>query len=106
MNHESEEEELHDRPEPTVPRPPEGLPWSGIVGTLVLVLVVVFAVQNTDSVEVRFLWMSRSAPLAIVITVSAVGAVLFAALGGRFLRRRRLQRWEEQEALKRLRNGS
>lgn len=104
MEYEPEDQEYAQRAEEA--KPSEGLPWNAVVGTLVLVLVVVFAVQNTDSVEVRFLWMSGTAPVAIVITISAVGAVLFSALGGRYLRRRKLRRREEREALRRMSDES
>ena len=39
-----------------------------------IALVVVFSVQNTDPVPVRFLWMEGQFPLAIVILIT-IGAV-------------------------------
>jgi uncharacterized integral membrane protein len=84
--------------------PSAGLPWGGIVATLGLILVVVFAVQNTETVSIEFLWMAGDFPLSIVILVTAVASALFAALGGAFYRRRRRLRRAEKHELRQLRS--
>ena len=100
-------DEIHDdhgqfddsQPEET----PVGLPWGGIVATFGLILVVMFAVQNTESVAIEFLWMSGAYPLSIVILVTAVASAIFASLGGVFYRGRRRRRREEKLELRQLR---
>ena len=83
-----------------------GFPWGGLITTLGLVLVVVFAVQNTDSVEVRFLWIDGQFPLSMVILITALVSVVFTVLGGALYRRRRLRRRVEKEQLRQLRSDS
>lgn len=51
----------------------------GVVGALIIAVLVVFAVQNFDSVEVRFLTVSFGVPLWILVIGAAV---LGALLGG------------------------
>ena len=96
--------DLEDELEPPQPEEPtEGLPWSGIVATVGLILVVVFAVQNTDTVAIEFLWMSGRFPLSIVILVTAVASAGFTTLGGVFYKKRRRRRRAEKDELKYLR---
>ena len=90
-----------ETPEPE--KPPTDLPWGGIVATVGLSLVVVFAVQNTETVAIEFLLMSGTSPLSIVILVSAVASAVFTTLGGVFYRRRRHRRRAEKDELKHLR---
>lgn len=90
------------------PGPPggDGIPWGGILGTLGVVLLVIFAVQNTEAVSIDFLWMSGEFPLSIVILVTAVSAVVVALLSGAYLRRRRRARRAEKHELRQLRDES
>ena len=83
--------------------PGPGVPWGGIIGTVGIILLVVFAVQNTEDVRVEFLWMSGDFPLAIVILVTAVVASLLAMLTGTLYRRRRARRKAEQQELRQFR---
>ena len=83
-----------------------GFPWGGLIATLGMALVVIFAVQNTDSVEVRFLWIEGQSPLSLVILVTALASVVFTVLGGALYRRRRLRRRMEKEELRQLRSDS
>ena len=84
--------------------PGEGLPWGLIIATIGIILLVVFAVQNTETVHVEFLWMGGDFPLSIVILVTAVAAGLLTVASTAFYRRRRRRRREEQEELRRLRD--
>ena len=98
--------EIEDQPEPVeAPVPPvsEGVPWGGIIATIGLILVVVFAVQNTDTVPVDFLWIGGEFPLAVVILVTFVSSVLFALIAGGLYRRRRLRMRAEKQEWERLR---
>ena len=83
-----------------------GFPWGGLITTLGLALIVVFAVQNTDSVEVRFLWIDGQFPLSMVILITALVSVILTALGGALYRRRRLRRRVDKEQLRQLRSDN
>jgi uncharacterized integral membrane protein len=51
--------------------------WLGICLTAIgLVVLIVFLLQNTRSVEVSFLWLHGTLPLAIALLIAAVGAAL------------------------------
>jgi uncharacterized integral membrane protein len=76
-------------PPPAVAEPPAATPsrqaartktstaWLGIcLAAAVLVVLIVFMLQNTSSVEVTFLWMHGSLPLAIALLIAGVGAAL------------------------------
>lgn len=91
-------------PEPATEVSP-GLPWGGLITALGLILVVVFAVQNTETVPITFLWISGDFPLSIVILVTAVASAVLTAIGGAFYRRRRQQRRVDREELRRHREG-
>jgi uncharacterized integral membrane protein len=80
-----------------------GIAWGAILLLLGIALVVVFAVQNTDPVPIRFLWLEGDFSLAIVILVTLGVIVLLTELTGLAYRRNRRQRRAEKEELKRLR---
>jgi uncharacterized integral membrane protein len=78
-----------------VPRTRWSAAWVGIcAAALAAVLLIVFMVQNTGSVEVTFLWMHGTLPLAMALLIAAVGAaILTMVLGaGRITQLRRLAR--------------
>lgn len=51
--------------------------WVGAcLASAVLSLLILFLLQNTGSVEVSFLWMHGSLPLAIALLMAGVGASL------------------------------
>lgn len=84
----------------------DGVPWGGIVGTLGMVLLVIFAVQNTETVSIEFLWMSGEFPISIVILVTGVSAGVVALLSAAYFRRRRRTRRAEKDELRQLRDDS
>jgi uncharacterized integral membrane protein len=49
---------------------------------LLAVLLIIFLVQNTSSVEISFLWMTTSTPLAVALLIAAVGSVLLTVILG------------------------
>ena len=60
-----------------------GAVWVGIVvGTLVLIALIIFMLQNTDEVEVHFLGWTGTAPLAIALLIAGVGVGLIALVVG------------------------
>ncbi len=81
-----------------------GIPWGLGVFLVVTILLVIFAVQNTQEVDLQFLgWQVRS-PLVVIIVVVAAVAVILDEILGAVLRRRRRRRRAEKEELKRLRS--
>jgi uncharacterized integral membrane protein len=97
----------HDRPGPSampptarVPHTRTGAAWLGIcTAAVAFVVLIVFMLQNTRSVEVSFLWMHGSAPLALALFVAGVGAaILVMAVGvARIGQLRRLSRRRQQD---------
>ncbi|HWG99455.1 MAG TPA: lipopolysaccharide assembly protein LapA domain-containing protein [Pilimelia sp.] len=78
-----------------MPRTRTGAVWFGLcVAALLFVVLIVFMLQNTRSVEVSFLWMHGNLPLAMALLVAAVGAavVTMAVGAGRIIQLRRLTR--------------
>ena len=61
-----------------------------LVGVLVLavILLIIFIVQNSDSVSVSFVFFSARISLIWVIFLSAVAGAVIALVVGRLLRRR------------------
>ena len=86
------------RPEPrrestdTTRQPPEQDPlrrsrtsgvWVAVIGLgLLLVLLVVFIAQNTQSVEVSFVGWNGRAPLAVTLLIAAAAGLLLATAAG------------------------
>jgi uncharacterized integral membrane protein len=57
--------------------------WIGIiVFALLLVLLLVFILQNTQSVEISYFGFSGTVPLAVAMLLSAVAGVLLTAIAG------------------------
>jgi lipopolysaccharide assembly protein A len=57
--------------------------WLGIcTAAAILVVLIVFMLQNTGSVEVSFLWMQGSLPLAMALVIAGVGAALLTMMVG------------------------
>ena len=111
MSDEYEPFEIHeegDEPEPTVVDvdPSQGIPWALILVFLGIALIVVFAVQNTDSVTVQFLWMEGQFPLSIVILVTAGISIILGELLATLYRKRRRRRLAEKEELRQYREQS
>lgn len=83
-----------------------GVAWGAVIVLLGLALVVVFAIQNTDPVPVKFLWLDGEYPLSLVILITVAVVVLFVELFGILYRRRRRKRLAERQELKRFRETS
>jgi uncharacterized integral membrane protein len=53
--------------------------WAGVmVGAVVLVLVLVFILQNTRSVKVSYFTLAGSMPLGIALLLATIGGLLLA----------------------------
>jgi uncharacterized integral membrane protein len=57
--------------------------WLGVcTAALALVVLIVFMLQNTRGVEVSFLWMHGTAPLAIALLTAGVAVAIVAVAIG------------------------
>lgn len=57
--------------------------WLAIcTAAVILVVLIVFMLQNTGSVEVSFLWLTGSLPLALALLIAAVGAAILTMIVG------------------------
>lgn len=86
------------RPEPTT-----GIPWRLGLFLALTVVVVIFAVQNTQEVVLEFLGWSWRLPLVIIITITVVVSVILDEILGGIIKRQQRRRRLEREELKRLR---
>lgn len=60
-----------------------------LVAVVLVVVLGVFVVQNTESTEVTWLVFDRAAPLWLVILIAAVAGALLTEVAGWLMRRRR-----------------
>jgi uncharacterized integral membrane protein len=66
-----------------VPRTRWSAAWVGIcAAALVSVALIVFMLQNTRSVEVTFLWLHGTLPLALALLIAAVGSAILTMVFG------------------------
>jgi uncharacterized integral membrane protein len=78
-----------------VPRTRMSAAWIGICSaTLIFVVLIVFMLQNTRSVEVNFLWLHGNLPLGLALLIAGVGAAILTMVVGaaRITQLRRLSR--------------
>jgi len=69
--------------------------WIGVcAAALLFVVLIVFMLQNTGTVQVTFLWMHGSLPLALALLIAGVGVAIAAMVIGtaRITQLRRLSR--------------
>lgn len=71
------------------------IPWRLVSALVVFALVVTFALQNTDSVDVSFLFWDFGVPLIVVIVATMAASVVFGDLLDWWWRRRRKKHKDE-----------
>ncbi|MEQ4306137.1 lipopolysaccharide assembly protein LapA domain-containing protein [Plantactinospora sp. B6F1] len=82
-------------PTTRMPHTRTGAAWFGIcVAALLCVVLIVFMLQNTRSVEIHFLWMHGTLPLALALLIAGVGVAILTMVVGaaRITQLRRLSR--------------
>jgi uncharacterized integral membrane protein len=90
---------------PEIGRPSTtGIAWGAILLLLGIALVVIFSVQNTDAVPVKFLWLEGEFSLAFVVLVTVGVIIVLTESIGLSYRRRRRRRIAEREELKKYRS--
>ena len=78
-----ESPQLTELPAPRGSRTATSRAWFGVwVAVAALVVLIVFMLQNTRSVEITFLWMHGSVPLALALLIAGVGAAILAMAVG------------------------
>ena len=60
-----------------------------VLGLLAAVALVVFIAQNTDDVEVNFLWLDWAIPLFLLLLITVALSALCTVIINWFMRRRR-----------------
>lgn len=82
-----------------------GVAWAGGAVVVIVALAVIAAVQNTQEVEINFLWMDGTLPLVLLLLIAIGATVVVAETVGWVWRRRRRKRLRERDELKRLRSN-
>ncbi|MCY7340955.1 MAG: lipopolysaccharide assembly protein LapA domain-containing protein [Pseudonocardia sp.] len=73
------------RREPVVTRTRTGGLWTGLIlSALVLVVLLVFILQNLARVQITFLGLTGSLPLGVALLLAAVAGLLLVAIPGGF----------------------
>jgi uncharacterized integral membrane protein len=66
-----------------VPRTRTGGAWFSVcAAALIFVVLIVFMLQNTRRVEISFLWMHGSLPLALALLIAGIGTAILAMVIG------------------------
>jgi lipopolysaccharide assembly protein A len=66
-----------------VPRTRTSATWIGIcAAAIAVVALIIFMMQNTANVEVTFLWMHGTLPLALALLIAGVGVTMLAMIVG------------------------
>lgn len=74
-----------DRPTPVRPttarRSRFGSMWVSLIGmSLVLVILLIFVLQNPTSTEIRFLWMDGQLPIGVALLFASIAGILLVAI--------------------------
>lgn len=91
-----------ETPDVAGPTPPvQGAGWSTtlILGVVLMILVIVLAVQNTESTHFQFLGWDANSPLLVLLLISALIGVVFDEIAGLLWRHRRRRQIAEREEL-------
>jgi uncharacterized integral membrane protein len=99
----SEPADRSNRPQPPPVAVDAGIPWGLVFFLILSVLMAIFAVQNTQDVELEFLTWSGEFPLIMIIVGVFVTAVVLDEILGTILRRRRRTRKMEKQELEQYR---
>ena len=69
--------------EPVVRRSRSGGLWTGLIlSAIVLIFLLVFILQNQDSVRITFLWFGGSLPVGVALLLAAIAGLLLVAIPG------------------------
>lgn len=82
------------------------IPWRLGLLLALAVLLVVFAVQNTQDAELRLFGWAWQLPLVIIIAVTGAISALGGYIVGSLIKRRQIKRVRERQELRRLRGDA
>ncbi|WP_133870658.1 lipopolysaccharide assembly protein LapA domain-containing protein [Ilumatobacter fluminis] len=82
-----------------------GVMWAGGAVVVIVALAVIAAAQNTQDVEINFLWMDGTLPLVLLLLIAIGATVVVTESIGWAWRHRRRKRLREKDELKRLRKA-
>ncbi len=72
-----------EQPAPAVRRSRSGGLWTGLIlSAIVLIFLLVFILQNQDSVRITFLWFGGSLPVGVALLLAAIAGLLLVAIPG------------------------
>jgi uncharacterized integral membrane protein len=70
-------------PGPAAARSRTGLLWLGLtLSAVVLLILLIFIMQNLAAVQIRFLWFTGSLPIGVALLLAAVAGLLLVAIPG------------------------
>lgn len=95
-----------DRPDSRAETRGSGIMWSGIAVVVLMALLVIVAIQNTQDVTFDFLWLDTSIPLILILAITAGITIVAAETIGFLWRHRRRKQRRERDELERLRRRS
>lgn len=81
-----------------------GLFWGLVLATVLTVIVIILAIQNTQQITVKFLTFEGGAPLIAILLASLLVGVILDEIVGWAYRARRRRILTDKEELKRLRS--
>ena len=93
-------------PEPVREYRGAGIMWSAIALVVILIAFVIVIIQNAHNVELDFLWITVSTPLALIIAVAVAASLAVGEIVGFAWRHHRRGDLQRREELKRLRKQS
>jgi len=72
-----------EKPAPAVRRSRSGGLWTGLIlSAIVLIFLLVFILQNQNSVRITFLWFGGSLPVGVALLLAAIAGLLLVAIPG------------------------
>lgn len=92
------DEQLEPEQAPAVKAPREGIAWGAILLVIWAVVLIVFSVQNAESVTVEFLSWDFDLSIAVLVMLTALATLIISTLSSAVYRRRRRKRREMKEA--------
>jgi len=67
----------------TVPRTKTAVAWNTLIaGAIVLILLLVFILENTQSVKISYFGVTGHVPLGVALLLAAIGGALLAGIVG------------------------
>ena len=70
-------------PEQEIPRTKTSIAWNSLIaGSIVLILLLVFILENTESVKIAYFGAGFHLPLGVALLLAAIGGALLVGIVG------------------------